>query len=552
MKQQPVTDQPGSNTASSTAPDIITSTVACQLCPPEFFQRSNRILGRRGYSVQKRSLTSSQIRDIKRELKVKSLIPATFTPFPPPAFRVYLESANKLYLPRHYGINTLGPPEENKLIDAGDNISLTFVGQIRANQQPVISDFINACQTQGGGLISLPCGYGKTIICLNLIATLGKKTLVVVHKEFLLTQWKERIGTFLPGARVGFIQQKKVDIQDKDIVIGMLQSISMKDYPAETFHSFGLVAIDECHHLGAEVFSRALPKIATKYMLGLSATPQRKDGLSCVFEWHLGPMVYCIKKRDPDKVGVHWMEYLCDFPEYCKVEYNNQGRVNCPRMITQICEYLPRTRVIVDLIQEQARLGRNILVLSDRREHLNQIQHLLQVGQGDAEDGSGSDQTTFSVGQYVGGLSQQELKDSETKQIILGTFAMSSEGMDIPSLNTLVLASPKTDVEQSAGRIFRQKQSERTHAPLIIDIVDQISIFQRQSQHRRRLYNRNKYQIVKKCLSHLQHPSSFKKAHGVGSLETGSGPQIAQKVEVGLDLSKCLLEDSDEEADLKA
>ena len=75
---------------------------------------------------------------------------------------------------------------------------------------------------------------------------------------------------------------------------------------------------------------------------------------------------------------------------------------------------------------------------------------------------------------------------------------MSSEGMDIPSLNTLVLASPKTDVEQSAGRIFRQKQSERLHVPLIIDIVDQISIFKRQSQHRRRLYNRNKYQIIKK------------------------------------------------------
>ena len=89
-----------------------------------------------------------------------------------------------------------------------------------------------------------------------------------------MDQWKERIEFFLPDARVGKIQGDVVKIEDKDIVIGMLQSISMKDYPDDVFNSFGFVIYDECHHLGAEVFSRSLIKVGCKYILGLSATPK--------------------------------------------------------------------------------------------------------------------------------------------------------------------------------------------------------------------------------------------------------------------------------------
>ena len=95
---------------------------------------------------------------------------------------------------------------------------------------------------------------------------------------------------------IGRIQANKVDILGKDIVIGMLQSISMKEYPEDTFNQFGFVIYDECHHLGAEVFSKALLKTNCKYTLGLSATPKRADGLSKVFEWYLGP-AYSIKKE---------------------------------------------------------------------------------------------------------------------------------------------------------------------------------------------------------------------------------------------------------------
>merc|ERR1712127_178315 len=135
------------------------------------------------------------------------------------------------------------------------------------------------------------------ICALNIISRLKTKTLIIVHKEFLLRQWIERIEQFLPDAKVGKIQAKVIDIDDKDIVICMLQSLSMKDYPKDMFRSFGFTICDECHHIGAEVFSRSLLKVVTKYMLGLSATMKRKDGLTKVIKWFLGDIVCKIERK---------------------------------------------------------------------------------------------------------------------------------------------------------------------------------------------------------------------------------------------------------------
>ena len=129
---------------------------------------------------------------------------------------------------------------------------------------------------------------GKTVIGINIITRLKKKTLIIVHKGFLLNQWVERIKEFCPESRIGYIQGQIIDINEKDIVIGMLQSLSMKEYPQDLFSSFGLLICDEVHHISSEVFGRAMQKIVTKYSLGLSGTMVRKDGLTHVFKLFLG------------------------------------------------------------------------------------------------------------------------------------------------------------------------------------------------------------------------------------------------------------------------
>jgi superfamily II DNA or RNA helicase len=449
----------------------------------------NKILSRRGYSLKKTFLDSKQLKELKKELSVSPIsnfncgggMPMT------QSFKIYKESEQRIYIPKMYGLNKYGDPDINKIKDStGDDISIDFKGDMRDKQKPVINDFLKACQERGGGLVCLPCGFGKTIIGLKIFSELKKKTLIVCHKEFLLNQWEERIQMFLPEAKIGRIQQKKVDIEDKDIVLGMLQSIAMKDYPTDTFDSFGFIIFDECHHLGAEVFSKSLLKLNTNYMLGLSATPDRKDGLSKVFEFYLGDMVYCIKDREPDTVDVKLIKYSNDDPIYCLPEMNYTGKMNLPAMITKVCSYENRTKIFLTEIEEMVKINRRILVLSERRKHLVDFYNYLV------------DNKICSCGYYVGGMKQKDLDESATKQVVLGTFHLASEGMDVPSLNTIILASPKTDIQQSIGRIFRQKPEEREHNPLIIDLIDDtIPSFKRQFTKRNKIYKDNNYNIKK-------------------------------------------------------
>ena len=163
---------------------------------------------------------------------------------------------------------------------------------MRPYQIPAVEAYLKCAKNKGCGLLELYCGAGKTVCTLKIISELRLKTIIIVHKSFLLNQWEERINEFLPGAKVGRIQGEIINIEDKDIVIAMLQSLSMKEYPLSIFRSFGLTIIDEVHHISPEVFSRALFKVVTTHMLGLSATMKRKDGLTRVFKMFLGDIIY--------------------------------------------------------------------------------------------------------------------------------------------------------------------------------------------------------------------------------------------------------------------
>ena len=258
-----------------------------------------------GYGIVKKKYTFKDINRTKKDLNVKPFSAFQISKFSnqSTSYPVYLESKTKIYMPKFYGLEHFGEPDQN-MLDSGYTIDLSFSGSLRDSQKAPVDAFLSSCKKgpltkqSNGGIISLPCGGGKTIVALYLIAELKKKTIIVVHKEFLMNQWKERIKTFLPNARVGTIQASVIDIDNKDIVICMLQSISMKEYDKDQFDCFGFTIVDECHHISSEVFSRALPKLTSTYTLGLSATPKRQDGMTKVFLWFLGPMVF---KGEPNK-----------------------------------------------------------------------------------------------------------------------------------------------------------------------------------------------------------------------------------------------------------
>lgn len=322
----------------------------------------------------------------------------------------------------------------------------------------------------------------NTVMALNIISRLQKKTLVIVHKEFLMNQWIERIEQFLPDAKVGRIQGPIVDIQDKDIVIGMLQSLSMKDYEADTFDSFGLTICDEVHHISAEVFCRSLFKIVTPYMLGLSATMNRKDGLTKVFKMFIGDVLYKEERKSDDAVNVRCIEYKNDDEEFGETVYNFKGQTHYAIMIRKLCEFNHRSefvlRVLNDMLKEMP--DQQIMILAHNKSLLHYLHDAIEH------------RKIASVGYYIGGMKEVALKETESKQVVIATYAMAEEALDIKSLASLIMATPKTDVTQAVGRILRMKHEK----PIVVDIVDQHEIFQKQWIKRRRFYVKCNYKIT--------------------------------------------------------
>ncbi len=380
------------------------------------------------------------------------------------------------------GLETLPIVSKNKKSDKRGQIKDALSSRIRLEKLEVDDYYGFTIDGNHRFLLGDFTVTHNTIMSLNLVTQLKKKTLIIVHKEFLIDQWVERIKQFLPYARIGLIRQKKIDVKNRDIVIGMLQSIAMKNYSMDIFKDFGFCIIDECHHIAANVFSRALPKIGCKYMCGLSATPTRDDGLSKVFKWYLGPIVYKVNKRDDDNVKVNILQIKSDAQPYTKIELTNFGKVCMARMINNICAYEKRTNLIVELVRSMLLEDRKILILSDRRAHLKEMYDKI------------SENVSKNVGYYVGGMKQSSRKESESMDIILGTFSMASEGMDIPALDSIILASPKSNICQPIGRILRKKHTDKP--ALVYDLVDEFSHFYRQGLKRRKFYKKSKYHII--------------------------------------------------------
>ena len=442
-------------------------------------------LSSRGYSIPRASMSSDDYEATKRELTVSPFVPLDFRQENVSKNVLYFETKSRIYVPKCYGLSHFGIPATNRLPKGKDLLEgLEFRGSLRPEQVAPVAAILESCQNSKlmGGILNLYCGGGKTTMALYAMMQLKKKTLIVVHKDFLLNQWSTRINEFIPGARIGLIKAKVIDVEDKDVVIASLQSLSMKDYDPVIFESFGLAIVDEVHHASAEVFSRALCKIAFTYTIGLTATIKRKDGLTNVFIWYLGDVAYADAKRK-DKIKVQITEYANADPNYSGVHTlycpGARGtRPNLAKMINNICGFQPRNELILKLIQDvfEKEPNRKMLVLSDRRAHLESLYAALSAG-------------NLSCGLYMGGMRSDVLAQCETKQIILATYAIASEGYDQKGLDTILLASPKSDVVQSVGRILREKEGDRQHVPLVIDIVDMFSLFKGQG-HKRAVFYR--------------------------------------------------------------
>jgi superfamily II DNA or RNA helicase len=451
-------------------------------------QEKDRVLTSKGYAIKKSFLNEIQTQGLRSELtmrpKVMDKFKNTVSSFP-----IYYESKTRFYVPRQWGKKKFGEPEADIV---SDGLPLSDVVQFRATfpphafQQEIIHTFL---EKGANGLICVPCGYGKTFMALRLAVQLKRRFLIVVDKEFLMNQWKAEIENFIEGARVGILQANKVqmDAEKYDVTICMIQTICRRELPDGFFDQYGFTIFDECHHLGASYFCQALKKIQTKFMLGLSATPDREDGLTCVFEAFLGEPVYKNIQRAPDKdavVKAIWFD--SEDPVYKEVPVNGRGEMVTAKLLNQVAEFELRNQTIMGILKEYASdPNRFILILSDRISQLDWFEKALN-------------DTPFLHGYYIGGMKQSKLDENAEKcQILLATYQMAAEGFSIKRLNTVILATPRKSVQQSTGRIFRQRIEERKVAPHIIDIIDSHEC------HITRWYVRQRF--YKECEYIIQH-----------------------------------------------
>jgi superfamily II DNA or RNA helicase len=424
-------------------------------------------LTRTGYLID-----SGPISEIKKELTVRAVVNGDYG-FPPPPFKVFRPTKNGICVPRFYGTTKLGEPKDDRRPQP-TRIKTKFVGQLRdaTHQNEALAAAIKA----GHGVLSLPCGYGKTTVSLAIACKLGYRTMIVVHKQFLADQWRERIQQFCPGATIGVVQQNKKEV-DCDFVIAMLQSLSLKEYSFSDFESIGTLIVDEAHHICAKVFSQSLFKMCPRHIYGLSATPERKDGLTKVLHWFMGPTFFSVERENQEQVEVFQITF--DSPNYRNPPPSmRNGKISMPNMITELVEDRQRNRMLVELVKKASMGTRQLLVLSDRRQHCEFLHQCFPK----------------TSGLYMGGMKEAALQESSKKKIIFATFSQAHEGLDIPTLDTVILASPKSDITQSIGRIMRETKGKKNN-PHIYDVHDPCYIFTAMYYKRLKVYKQGGFNI---------------------------------------------------------
>ena len=366
------------------------------------------------------------------------------------------------------------PIEEDKRPEPA-RVDIKFHGQLREATRQV--EAFNKAVETGHGVLSLPCGYGKTTVALAIACALGYRTMIIVHKSFLADQWRERIEQFVPGAKIGIVQQNKKEVEGCDFVIAMLQSLSQKEYSFGDFDSVGTVIVDEAHHICAKVFSQSLFKMCPRHIYGLSATPERKDGLTKVLHWFMGPTFFAVERKNQADVEMFCVQYehpMFKNPPPC----TRTGKLSLVNMITELVECRHRNEMLVNLIKKASAGTRRLLVLSDRRAHCEMLHQCFPK----------------TSGLYMGGMKQKDLEASSEKKIIMATFSQAHEGLDIPALDTVILSTPKSDIVQSIGRVMRETKGKKNN-PHIYDIRDEWSILVAMYYKRLKVYKQGGFKI---------------------------------------------------------
>ncbi len=355
-------------------------------------------------------------------------------------------------------------------------VDFQFDGQLR----PFQDEAVRAIAKRDFGTLSAPTGSGKTVMALAVIAYRKQPTLVVVHTKELLNQWVERIESFLeiPAKEIGRIGQGKRTI-GKRITVALVQSLYK--IAEEVAPHIGFLTVDECHRTPSRTFTEAVTAFDCRYMLGLSATPWRRDKLSKLIYWFLGDKVHEVNKTELIETGdVLQAEVIVretDFRPW------HDPSDEYTKMLSELTEDLERNALIARDVAQQANNGGGIcLVLSDRKAHCKTLQGLLREQGIEAELLTG-DLSNGARQRVVGALNTGNVP------VVCATGQLIGEGFDCKQLSTLFLATPVKfggRLLQYLGRVLRPAPGK--DKATVYDYVDPVGVLEAAFKARRRVY----------------------------------------------------------------
>lgn len=408
--------------------------------------------------VKSSDLSNEQIQTINDDLIIK--IPSNKYNKSAPVKEIstyFLDGNDYVYIPFAYGSNKLKLPRRSR--DKFPSMNVKFSGLLREEQIEVKKEALKILSKTGSIILSLFTGFGKTIMSINLACEIRLKTLIIVNKIVLINQWEESILKFCPTAKIQKLTTKSELDEDCDFFIMNATNIPKKK--KTFFKKIALCIVDELHLIMAESLSKSLQCIFPRYLIGLSATPYRTDGLDPLIELYFGSnRIIRLLKRKHVVYKVH-----TGFKP--KMVLTENGKLNWGAILDAQCNNIERNELIITICKKFN--DRNILILTKRVEQGKYLYDRL-----------------LEEGEYVASLLKTQQEFDRESRILVASIMKAGTGFDFKKLDCLILAS---DLEsyfvQSLGRVLRRPDVE----PIIFDLIDDNKVLEKHFKSREEIYN---------------------------------------------------------------
>jgi len=404
---------------------------------------------------------------ILKELQIEKTCPKSKNPLQPmmyqkenPVVITYrimgtTEEEMMIYIPFHFGLNVL--ELSRPLREIFPSHSMKFKGTLRETQLEVRKQAIEQLNQCGTTLLALHVGFGKSVLAIELACKIKLRTLIIVHRVVLLNQWKSYLEKYCDSPKICLFESyEEGDVCD----VFLINVLNVSKLPQHIRSTFGFVIVDECHLISTQYFSQSLQYITPRYLVGLSATPYRNDGMDKIMDLYFG------KERLVRKLRIEHTVYKIQTSFEPPIVQMRNGQLDWNAIINAQSTNPIRNEMIVGLTTLYP--DRRILILCKRKEQGMTLHNLLKTR-----------------GEQVTRLMGNDRKFDENARILIATINKAGVGFSHDVLDTLILAA---DVEeyyiQYLGRITRRPDVK----PLIFDIVDKNSTLQRHFTTRKKVY----------------------------------------------------------------